>query len=201
MLAIAVLAVSAVAIAGRGGPKIDQVEATITYTFVELDHRSCEGPGDETFGEQRVRATGFVEGDPTLAGDVEVTLKLLNEDSTGESFQEGRLVIRDPETGRKKAVARFTDAGVAEIFQGTLVGEVKRGSKALIANWRTTFHANGAITAQIGGTAGDGRLPAIVATGRCRGPFDHLEFDIPPPEPSLAAARRASTQRVGWLYR
>jgi hypothetical protein len=96
-------------------------------------------------------------------------------------------------------VARFTDAGVAEIFQGVLVGEVTRGS-TLITNWRTTFHPNGAVTAEIGGSAADGRLPAVVVSGRCKGPFESFEFEIPPPEEDLAG-RRAAGQRVGWLNR
>ena len=198
---IGVLAVSAAAIAGGGGPKINPVEATITYTFVEVHYRSCVGPGDEHITEQRLHAFGTAEGDRRLAGDVEVRLRLLNEDSTGESFQRGRLVIRDTDSGRKKVVARFVDAGIAEIFQGMLVGEVKRGSKDLIANWRTTFHNNGAITAEIGGAAADGRLPAIVTRGRCKGPFDYLEYHVPAPETAAAAARQAPKQRVGWLYR
>lgn len=197
---IAVLMVSAVAIAGGSGPKIDPVQATIVYTFAELDMRSCEGPGGEVFTEQRVRAFGTAEGDPRLSGDVEVSLRLLNEDSTGESFQKGRLVIRDPDTGRKKADASFTDAGVAEIFQGVLVGKVKPRSKGLIANWRTTFHPNGAITAQIGGEAGDGRLPAVVVEGRCSGPFESSEIELPPPPEDLAV-RRAAGSHLGWLNR
>src|SRR5512134_1081542 len=198
---VAVLGVSAAAIAAGGGPKIDPVEATITFTFAEVDYRGCEGRGDETFTEQRVHVIGTAEGDPRLAGAVEVRLRLLNEDSTGESFQKGKLVVRDPDTGRKKVVARFTDAGVAEIFQGMVEGKVNRGGKDLIANWRTTFHPNGAITAQIGGAAADGRLPAVVTKGRCKGPFDHLEYEIPPPETTVATARRTAKQRVGWLYR
>jgi hypothetical protein len=200
MALIAVLVASAVAIAGDEGPKIDQVEASIVYTFVEGEERICEGPGDEEFVEQRVRVLGTATGSPVLTGDVELSLKLLNENSTGEAFQEGTFVIRDSDTGRKKVVAHFTDAGVAEIFQGTLVGTVKRGAKRLIANWRTTFHPNGAVTAQIGGEAGDGRLPAIVAKGRCKGPFERVEFEIPPPEEDIAA-RRAAGARVGWLNR
>jgi hypothetical protein len=197
---VAVLAVSAVAIAGTEGPKANQVEATIVYTFVEVSYRSCMGPGDQPFTEQRLHVVGTAEGDPRLTGDVEVRLRLLNEDRTGESFQKGRLVIRDPDTGRRKVGARFTDAGVAEIFQGVLVGTVNQGSKNLIANWRTTFHPNGAITAEIGGRAADRRLPAIVIRGRCTGPWEYLEYNIPAPE-SASTAQRAAGQRVGWLYR
>jgi hypothetical protein len=197
---IGVLVVSAAAIAGGGGPRIDTVEASIVYTSAEIKMRGCEGKDGEFFTEQRVRAFGEVEGDPRLTGDVVTTLKLLNEDSTGESYQQGRIVIRDSDSGRKKAVARFSDAGDAEIFQGVLVGELKRGSKLLIANWRTTFHPNGAITQQIGGEAADGRLPAIVAKGRCMGPFERFFFEIPPPD-DLSTTSRAAGKRVGWLNR
>jgi hypothetical protein len=198
---IGVLAVSAAAIAGGGGPRIDTIEASIVYTSAEIKMRVCEGKDGEVFTEQRVRAFGEAEGDPRLTGDVVATLKLLNEDSTGESYQRGRLVIRDSDSGRKKAVARFTDAGVAEIFQGVLVGELKRGSKLLIANWRTTFHPNGAISQQIGGEAGDGRLPAIVAKGRCTGPFERSFIEFPPVPDDLSTTSRAAAKRVGWLNR
>jgi hypothetical protein len=193
-----VLAVTAVAIASGGGPRIDQVQASITYTFAEVDFRGCEGR-DGPYAEQRVRVTGVATGDERLSGDVTLRLRLLNEEETGESFQTGKLVIRDSETGRKKVVARFADAGVAEIFQGSLVGSVA-GAGQLFANWRTIFHENGAITSQIGGEAADGRLPAVVVKGRCKGPFERFEFEIPPPDDGAAAAR-ASSARVGWRPR
>jgi hypothetical protein len=201
LVLMGVLAVSAAAIAGGGGPRIDTVEASIVYTSAEIKQRACEGKDGEVYTEQRVRAFGEAEGDPRLTGEVVVTLKLLNEDSTGESYQQGRLVIRDPDSGRRNAVARFTDAGVAEIFQGVLVGELKRGSRALIANWRTTFHPNGAISAQIGGEAGDGRLPAIVAQGRCKGPFEESFIELPPVQDELSTTSRTAGKRVGWLDR
>jgi hypothetical protein len=186
---IVLFVVSAVAIAGGEGPKIKQVQASIVYTSAEGETRFCEGPGGETFAEQRVRAFGTAEGSPALSGDVEVSLKLLNEESTGESFQEGRLVIHDPNTGRKKVVARFTDAGVAEIFQGTLVGKVKRGSKLLIANWRTTFHPNGAIPADR--RRGRRRTPARDRRARTlQGPVRELRDRTP-------VARGGSRRKAG----
>jgi hypothetical protein len=196
---IAALGVCAIAIAAGRGPQMDAVAADITYTHVTLDFRICEAPGG-TFEEDRVRVLGTSEGDPSLTGDVEVTLKALFELETGEATQQGRLVIRDADTGRKKASATFTDAGVEEILQGMVVGSVRPRGTSLIANWRTTFHDNGAITAQIGGEAADGRLPAVVTSGRCKGPFTHAEFDVPPPE-SAVARTRASGQRVGWSTR
>jgi hypothetical protein len=184
-----------VAIAASGGPRAEQVEATITYTHAQIAQRFCEGPEGE-FAEQRVVAFGTATGDPRLSGDVVIRLRLLNESATGESFQRGKLVIRDSDTGRKKVVARFADGGVAEIFQGSLAGTVRPGGWSLFANWRTTFHANGAITAQIGGEAADGRLPAVVIKGRCTGPFERFEVDLPAPED--AAAARSASERVGW---
>ena len=196
---VAVLGVSAAAIAAGGGPQIDQVAAEITYTHVQLDFRTCEGR-EGVFEEDRVRVLGTSEGDASLTGDVEVTVRALFELETGEATQSGRLVIRDPDTGRKKALASFTDAGVGEILQGMLVGSVRPKGDSLVANWRTTFHENGAITAQIGGEAADGRLPAVVTRGRCKGPFESVEFDVPPPEADLARTR-AARERVGWRQR
>jgi hypothetical protein len=193
-----VLAATAVAIASSGGPRVDQVEAAITYTFAEVDFRVCEGR-DGPYTEQRARVTGVATGDERLSGDVTLTVRVLNEDETGESFQKGKVVIRDSETGRKKVVARVADAGVAEIFQGSVVGSVA-GAGQLFANWRTVFHENGAVTAQIGGEAADGRLPAVVVKGRCKGPFESFELEIPPPDEGAAAARVSGT-RVGWLPR
>ncbi|MGH3036284.1 MAG: hypothetical protein ACRDMU_03800 [Gaiellaceae bacterium] len=192
-----VLGATAAAIAAGGGPRIDQVEASITYTHAQIAERFCEGPEGE-FAEQRVVASGTATGDPRLSGDAVLTITLLNESATGESFQQGTLVIRDPDTGRKKVVARVADGGVAEIFQGSLVGSVQPGGWQLFANWRTIFRPNGSITAQIGGEAADGRLPAVVIKGRCTGPFDRFEVDLPAPE-DAAAARSASARHVGWI--
>jgi hypothetical protein len=202
----AVVGVSAAAIAGSGRPphvgppQVEQVRAAITYTHVTGKARGCRGPEGD-FVQERVRVTGTSTGDAWLTGKVTLHVKgLLNEAATGEGFQRGTLVIRNPVTGRKKVVARVVDAGIEEIFQGTLVGSVRNGNRFLIANWRTTFHENGAVTAQIGGVAPDRRLPAVVARGRCTGPFTSFDADIPPPA-GAAAAGRAAKPRVGWLGR
>jgi hypothetical protein len=179
-----VLGVGAAAIAGGGGgPRVEPVEAAITYTHLVVNSRSCEGPGGE-IAEERVRVTGTSTGDPRLTGNVTVRLRDLFKVETNDEFQRGTLVIRNPRTGRKKVVARFADAGTGienQIFQGVLVGSVRNGNLRLIANWRTTFHANGAVTAQIGGITSDARLPAVVFRGHCTGPFERFEIDLPPP--------------------
>ena len=107
---MAVLGVSAAAIAAGGGPQIDQVAAEITYTHVQLDFRTCEGR-EGVFEEDRVRVLGTSEGDASLTGNVKVTVKALFELETGEATQNGRLVIRDPDTGRKKAVGTSPTRG------------------------------------------------------------------------------------------
>jgi hypothetical protein len=186
--------VAAAAIGGAGrAPRANQVEATITFTHLKLKTRFCEGPEGE-FGEQLVRGRGTSTGSPRLTGNVTVRVRLLNESASGESFERGTLVIRDPETGKKKVAARVADAGVEEIFQGSLVGRV--GNQRLFANWRVTFEA-GFPTAEIGGVAPDGRLPAVAISGRCTGPFE--ETEITPL--GAAAGRLTSTDRIGWLRR
>jgi hypothetical protein len=85
---------------------------------------------------------------------------------------------------------------VGEVSQGTVVGKVLKGSMSLIANWRTTFHENGAITAQIGGVAPDGRLPAVVSRGSCKGPFTRIEADIPAPETAMGARRAGGAAAI-----
>ena len=79
---VAVLGVSAAAIAAGGGPQIEQVAADITYTHLRVDFRLCEGAGGE-YEEDRVLVQGVSVGDPSLSGDVEVTIKVINEAETG----------------------------------------------------------------------------------------------------------------------
>jgi hypothetical protein len=141
--------------------------------------------------------TGTSEGD--LAGEVTVRLELLIELETGDGFERGRLVIREPGSGRKVVDARFENGDIDEISQGSLFGRVRAdgqdadddggGGSRLFANWRITFHENGAVTAQIGGEAADGRLPAVVVGGKCTGPFESGEADLPPPGAAVTAAK------------
>jgi hypothetical protein len=209
----AVLVVSAAALAqGGGAPRVDRVEATVIFTHASTKTRVCEGQ-EGLYAEQRVRATGTATGDARLTGDLTFDLELLVELATGDGFQQGKVVIRDAATGQRKVVANEVDAGVDEITQGMLFGRIHGGGRAddadedddgggrserLFANWRQTFHANGAVTAQIGGEAADGRLPAVAVSGRCSGPFESGEFDLPPP-PATATATLSSGGRIGWL--
>lgn len=210
----AVLVLSAAALAQSGGaPRVDRVEATVIFTHVSTKTRVCEGQDGE-YAEQRVRATGTATGAARLSGNLTFDLELLVELATGDGFEQGKVVIRDPATGKRKVVANEVDAGVDEISQGMLFGRIHGGQgddadddddggggrgERLFANWRITFHENGAVTAQIGGEAADGRLPAVAVSGRCTGPFESAEFDLPPPPAATATATRSSGRRIGWL--
>ncbi len=122
--------------------------------------------------------------------------------------------MRDPQTGATKRHARFDNADIDEISQGTLVGHVRvpatedaaraagtggASRAALFANWRITFQENGAVSAQIGGVAPDGRLPATIVRGACRGPFETSDSDLPAPT-SQAAPLAPRSMRLGSRY-
>ena len=195
LASVSVLGVGTLAIAAnRDGPRVHEVQADIVYRHASVDFRLCEGP-QGPFREGRVVVTGPSHGDVPLTGQVTAKLRYLWDDQTGDGFQRGTLIVQDPQTGRVKAKADFVDASIAEITQGTLVGSVRDDHRTLIADWRTTWHVNGAVTAQIGGLAADRRLPAVVVRGHCTGPFEHIEEDFPPP-PGTAPGGAAPAARI-----
>jgi hypothetical protein len=215
-LAVAVpltLGASAIAFAALDHPpRVDRAAATITFTHVEAQTRGCEGP-EGAHLEQRVTVTGRSEGDPRLSGEVRMRVRTLLEEATGDGFERGTLRVRDPQTGATKLHARFDNADIDEISQGTLVGHVRvpetedaaragdaggASRSALVANWRITFQENGAVTAQIGGVAPDGRLPATIVRGACSGPFETSESDLPAPTSAAPVAPRS--MHVGPRY-
>jgi hypothetical protein len=166
-----VLGVGTAAMAGVfDEPRVDQIQATIVYTHASVDYRLCQaqqGPFREGF----VHVVGRSTGDASLTGDVSADLHYLWHDVTGDGYQRGTMVFRDLGTDRITAQAAFVDAGMEEIFQGTMAGSDKSTGRMLVANWRTTWHSNGAVTAEIGGEAADARLPAVTIGGSCAGPF------------------------------
>lgn len=198
---VALLGASTVAIAGDDErPRSDSVEASITFTHAKFKQRVCEGQ-DGLYVDQRAVVDGISVGD--LAGNVTLKVELLFGLDTGFGWQEGTLVIRDPATGRKIVDARFDNADIEEISQGMLVGRARTeglgddDGARLFADWRVTFNEDGSITAQIGGVAPDGRLPATVVSGKCTGPFETGEADIPPPGTATTTVS-ASSSRTRW---
>jgi hypothetical protein len=206
MLAAALTASTAAIAAQRHQPDTDEVMAEVAYTHVKVKHRECEGV-DGPYAEEFVRVSGTSTGDPRLSGDVEVRIYLIVNIENGVGIEEGTFTIRDPATGSLKARGRLKDAGTAEITQGVIFGRVHsegagpgeetQGDGQIIANFRTTFGPEG-VTTQIGGEALDGRLPAVVWSGHCTGPYEHFEADISEGEATAPAATAASRGLSGW---
>ena len=66
---------------------------------------------------------------PGSRGNLTFDLELLVELATGDGFQQGKVVIRDPATGKRKVVANEVDAGMDEISQGMLFGRIHGGGQ------------------------------------------------------------------------
>lgn len=176
------------AAAMTGGPSIERVQATTTIVFEEatINRRACQGAQGTAYAEHRVRATGTASGDSRLSGEVEVVdWRLFFNEPSGDGWESGVLRIRDPATGalKVKAVFELADWGNA---QGSLTGRVRVPGAAderfrLAANMRINFNSDGSVVAQIGGALAEGQLPTILAQGRCTGPWETYEVELPPP--------------------
>jgi len=185
-----------------GAPSTEQVSAEFAFSHVVVKERDCTGADGSVFAQQVVIATGTSTGDPRLSGEVTFHSSLLVDTATGEGMDVSRWRVRDA-SGAWKAQGAVTEAGIDEISQGTLVGQVRTpagpsGDRLrLIAGFRLTFHPNGAVTGRIGGDVGDGRLPAVLVGGSCAGPSERFEVDLPAPDDPVEPGLRA-TRRIGW---
>lgn len=180
---LGLFAYGATAVAGHDRrPQTDQVSAQIVFTSGQVNEQPCAGL-DGTHIQGTVTAEGTVTGDPRLSGNLTLRLRALFNEQGGVEI--GRLVIRDPGTGRKKAEGSFTSVLREDISQGLIVGRVHdrgggteetTGAGRWVANWRVTFTQTGPV-GQIGGTVADGRLPAVIQSGRCPGASDDDDDD------------------------
>ena len=207
VVALGVLGVVAAALAAGGRqPDTDSVLANVVFTHVEGKTRLCEGVDGE-YAEQVVTVTGTSTGDPRLSGRVTFSVSVLINIENGVGTEDGTIRIQDAQSGRTKLKARAQDAGVAEIWEGLLAGQVRdrgsggegsTGTGQIHANYRITAFPNGAVTMQIGGVNADGRNPGVIFNGRCKGKFERFEADIPPPA-TATTRTRAVAPKVGWL--
>lgn len=172
----------------------DNVEAAVIFTHLRARFRLCEGE-EGPYAESDHTFLGTSVGDPRLTGRIEVRLHDIFNITEEIGPQRGTVVIRSG--GRRKVEGEFNSWGPLEMTQGVIVGRVRdegvppeptEGAGKLIANWRITYHANGGISAQIGGATTDNRLPAGVWSGRCRGRFTEQDIELPPPGPSALTA-------------
>lgn len=207
MVALGLLGVVAAAVAASGRqPDTDSVMATVVFSHVEGKTRSCQGVDGE-YAEQFVTVTGTSTGDPRLSGKVKFSVRVIVNVENGVGTESGTIRVHDAQTGHTKVKAQAKDAGVAEIWQGLLFGQVRdrgaggeetAGAGAIHGNYRITFMPNGAVTMQIGGEAADGRIPGVIFSGQCKGKYERFESDIPAPA-TTSARTRAVAPKVGWL--
>ncbi len=207
MVALGLLGVVAAGVAASGRqPDTDSVMATVVFSHVEGKTRSCEGVDGE-YAEQIVTVTGTSTGDPRLSGKVTFSVRVIVSVENGVGTESGTIRIQDAQSGRTKVKAQAKDAGVAEIWQGLLAGQVRDGGSGgeettgtgqIHGNYRITFLPNGAVVMQIGGESADGRNPGVIFSGQCKGKYERFESDIPPPA-TTSARTRAAAPKVGWL--
>jgi hypothetical protein len=212
------LSAGAVAIAGddndggSGRPQTDEVTATVDFTHFEGRFRGCTGEDGE-YTEAHVTVTGTSTGDSRLTGEVEARVHFLDLEVGPEAVigtNRGRFIVRDPATGKKKVDAHiYAVTKNEETLKGFMRGKVNdegvppeptAGAGELFANFRVLvvevpgdpgFDFEG----QIGGT-GSEQMPAVIQSGRCSGPFERSETDLPSDE--AAAAARALGGPSGW---
>jgi hypothetical protein len=204
LLIVAGLVTAVVAVATGGGPQVDQPAATIIFDHAKFKFRSCEGQ-DGFYSENKVELTGTSTGDSRLTGAVEAEYSELVNVTQETGPQAGRITIEDASSGARKADGKFDNAGPLDFTQGVIAGRVRDegtgsdeeglGAGALIANWRVLYGGNGSITAQIGGDAADSRLPTALWSGACKGKFEEVEIDLPPPD--AVAAQSVGSWRAG----
>lgn len=191
---------------GGGSLHSDDVQASVIITHIHVKSRQCDAQDGHYF-EGRSVFTGTSVGDPRLSGQFEfaVIQDLFNATQLNGP-QRANIEIRDPVTGRKKAEGATSAWGPADFVQGTIVGAVRdegggseetSGSGRLIANFRLTYHANGAVSIQIGGATTDNQLPAGIWRSGCAG-AKYAEFDVDPPAPGVGAAGNAAISGRTW---
>jgi hypothetical protein len=212
---VGMLVAVATAFADRDNrPQVDPATAEIVISHLKTKTRFCGGQDGFYQENKDAVATGTSTGDSRLSGNVTLEwdeyFNLDVDPSTGEAGPfVGEIEIRDPITGKKKAEGEFHNAGPLDMTQGVIVGKVfaegsgdedSTGSGDLIANWRIIYGENGSITALIGGgTAPDTRFPASISSGKCQGPFELMEADVPPPEAAaLKASGAGGTRSLGF---
>jgi hypothetical protein len=177
-----------------GPPTVELLEADIVLHACHRQVAHLPGCGRGTLDRSLFTATGTASGDPALSGDVSARFSVLASEQGG--YNEGWLRIREPGTARWKAHGRFFQSEIEEIDQGIFVGEVRdprsRGGDRLrlFAGMRTLFGET--FTAQLGGEVPDGRLPATATGGRCTGPFERFDIDVPATGQSQRTARTGS---------
>jgi hypothetical protein len=168
----------------KGRPRTEPVSGTLAASPVNVKQRICQGE-DGTYIDIRGTFAGEItSSDPRLTGELEFTAeRAIVNVVTGYGTFRGQFRILDPMTGRRKAEGEFfTVITEASLNHGFAVGTLssRRGassgreegesSERFLASYNATMDAALNVTGHFG-DAGDPRLPAVIQTGRCSGPF------------------------------
>jgi hypothetical protein len=109
--------------------------------------------------------------DPRLSGALTVSARVLVSTVGGNGFTTGRIVIRDPASGRVKVRAELTqlETATATKFDGLLVGTVEPGGSRLVALYSGRIDTQaGTLGANVGtDTPVAPRHTGVVVSGDC----------------------------------
>lgn len=184
----AVTAFGGYAVAGLGDrkPQTDQAVASLTgERRVFVRQEVCQGRDGEYRKAVEVFGGVSQSDDPRLSGALTVRIKSFINRSPDqqEGTARGRIVIRDPASGRKKVEAHFdavSDDGAT--FEGLLVGRVRAadgddkapgGRQRIVANFFGRFDAmdnekDFAVTLGQEPPTDSARNSAVVQSGSCQ---------------------------------
>lgn len=170
---------TAVAWHKHGKTHTDPVTTSLTATQAEIKNKTCKGEdGDYRQFHGKWTGTANTTGDPRLKGTLKLYAHGLINTTTSSGQVTGWLSIRGEQNGAK---ARFwavhsTGGKLSGFVNGWVrdrtgaTAEEQAGSGRLLGTLTGTLAANGALTAQIGGTAPT--AAANIQGGGCRGWHD-----------------------------
>ena len=154
-----------------GSPRTDPAAARLETRVVAQESQFCDGDDGRYYQAQSVQK-GTMSGDERLSGEVTLNVRfLMNMSSGGGATNVGKLVVRDPETKRKKLEGEYWSVPGTSRFEGMFVGRVISETGApdgtLIANF-TAYAAGGGVVAEFGDADGDDAgNPALIQSGGC----------------------------------
>ena len=153
-----------------GSPRIDPAAARLETHVVAQESQFCDGDDGRYYQAQSVQK-GTMSGDERLSGEVTLNVRFLMNMSGGGATNVGKLVVRDPETKRKKVEGDYWSVPGTSRFEGMFVGRVISESGepdgTLIANF-TAYAAGNGVVAEFGDSGGDDTgNPAFIQSGGC----------------------------------
>lgn len=166
--AVAMLAVTGVALAGQGATT-STPSATFSASAKRVDTRSCQG-GDGKYTITRGRYEGtFTSTNPALNGPARLTVRSVYNTDESAGWITGELQVRNG-TDKARTEARFSAVNLDGNVEGLLVGKSGPPRGNLLANFSATFDpsSTGGFTDGKLGT-GASANEALIFGGGCTG--------------------------------